>query len=551
MAKVVSRPADRKAWGDLYRDGGRTPREAKTISGIPLQPLYDAASLPAGHFEEKEGYPGFAPYTRGVYPSMYRDKLWTMRQFAGFGSAQDTNERYRYLLKQGQDGLSVAFDMPTLMGRDSDDEHSAGEVGRCGVAIDTVADMEVLFDSIDLSAVSTSMTINSPAAILLAMYIAVAEKKGISGERLGGTIQNDILKEYIAQKEYIYPPEQSLRLAVDVIEYCTEKMPRWHPVSISGYHIREAGSDAPQELAFTLADGFEYVRASVERGLHVDTFAPRLSFFFDAHIDFFEEIAKFRAARRIYAEVMRDRFGATNPRSMLMRFHTQTAGVSLTAQQPLNNITRTALEALAAVLGGTQSLHTNAMDEVVALPTEKAARIALRTQQIIAHESGAADVIDPLGGSYFVESLTDEMERRAYEYFAQIDERGGVVPAIEQGFFQREIAEASYRFEQALNDKQRIIVGVNDYVQQGDDDIEVLKITQEMEEEQKARLTDVKRTRDGAEVARALRELEAAARAKRNLIDPLLVAVRAYATEGEMIETMRQVFGGYRETAIY
>jgi methylmalonyl-CoA mutase N-terminal domain/subunit len=482
---------------------------------------------------------------------MYRNKLWTMRQFAGFGSAQDTNQRYRYLLEQGQDGLSVAFDMPTLMGRDSDDEHSSGEVGRCGVAIDTMADMEVLFDSIDLGAITTSMTINSPAAILLAMYIAVAEKKGISREKLGGTIQNDILKEYIAQKEYIYPPEQSLRLAVDVIEYCTENMPRWHPVSISGYHIREAGSDAPQELAFTLADGFEYVRASVERGLHVDSFAPRLSFFFDAHIDFFEEIAKFRAARRIYADVMRDRFGASNPRSMLMRFHTQTAGVSLTAQQPLNNITRTALEALAAVLGGTQSLHTNAMDEVVALPTEKAARVALRTQQIIAHETGAADVIDPLGGSYYVESLTDEMERRAYDYFTRIDDRGGVVQAIEQGFFQREIAEASYRFEQALNDKQRVIVGVNDYVQAGDDDIEVLKITQEMEEDQKLRLAEVKRSRDGKEVARTLGDLEAAARSKQNLVDPLLAAVRAYATEGEMIETMRQVFGGYRETAIY
>jgi methylmalonyl-CoA mutase N-terminal domain/subunit len=551
MAKVVSRPADRKAWDALYVAAGRAPREARTISGIPLQPLYDAASLPEGHFEEKQGYPGLPPYTRGVYPSMYRDKLWTMRQFAGFGSAQDTNQRYRYLLEQGQDGLSVAFDMPTLMGRDSDDEHSSGEVGRCGVAIDTMADMEVLFDSIDLGAITTSMTINSPAAILLAMYIAVAEKKGISREKLGGTIQNDILKEYIAQKEYIYPPEQSLRLAVDVIEYCTETMPRWHPVSISGYHIREAGSDAPQELAFTLADGFEYVRASVERGLHVDSFAPRLSFFFDAHIDFFEEIAKFRAARRIYADVMRDRFGASNPRSMLMRFHTQTAGVSLTAQQPLNNITRTALEALAAVLGGTQSLHTNAMDEVVALPTEKAARVALRTQQIIAHETGAADVIDPLGGSYYVESLTDEMERRVYDYFTRIDDRGGVVPAIEQGFFQREIAEASYRFEQALNDKQRVIVGVNDYVQAGDDDIEVLKITQEMEEDQKLRLAEVKRSRDGKEVARTLGDLEAAARSKQNLVDPLLAAVRAYATEGEMIETMRQVFGGYRETAIY
>ena len=551
MAKVVSRPADRKTWDDLYGDAGGAPREAETISGIPLQPLYDPGSLHEHHFEDKQGYPGLPPYTRGVYPSMYRDKLWTMRQFAGFGSATDTNSRYKYLLTQGQDGLSVAFDMPTLMGRDSDDEHSAGEVGRCGVAIDTLADMEVLFDSIDLGQITTSMTINSPAPILFAMYLAVAEKKGISREKLGGTIQNDILKEYIAQKEYVYPPAESLRLVVDVIEYCTENLPRWHPVSLSGYHIREAGSDAPQELAFTLADGFEYVRAAVERGLHVDSFAPRLSFFFDAHIDFFEEIAKFRAARRIYAEVMRDKFGATNPRSMLMRFHTQTAGVSLTAQQPFNNITRTALEALAAVLGGTQSLHTNAMDEVVALPTEKAAKVALRTQQIIAHEAGVTGVIDPLGGSYFVESLTDEMERRAYEYFARIDEIGGVIPAIENGFFQREIADASYRFEQALNSKKRVIVGVNDYIEEGDDEIEILKITQEMEEEQKQRLAKVKRSRDGTEVTRTLRDLEAAARAKQNLIDPLLAAVRAYATEGEMIETMRQVFGGYRETAVY
>jgi methylmalonyl-CoA mutase N-terminal domain/subunit len=551
MAKVVSRPADRKAWDDLYGDPASAPRQAETISGVPIEPLYDPASLPERHFEEKQGYPGMPPYTRGVYPSMYRDKLWTMRQFAGFGSAKDTNERYKYLLAKGQDGLSVAFDMPTLMGRDSDDEHAAGEVGRCGVAIDTLADMEVLFDSIDLGAITTSMTINSPASILFAMYLAVAEKKGISREKLGGTIQNDILKEYIAQKEYVYPPAESLRLVVDVIEYCTENLPRWHPVSVSGYHIREAGSDAPQELAFTLADGFEYVSASIERGLHVDSFAPRLSFFFDAHIDFFEEIAKFRAARRIYAEVMRDKFGATNPRSMLMRFHTQTAGVSLTAQQPFNNITRTALEALAAVLGGTQSLHTNAMDEVLALPTEKSAQVALRTQQIIALETGVASVIDPLGGSYYVEAMTDEIERRAYEYFARIDEVGGVIPAIENGFFQREIADASYRFERSLADKKRVIVGFNDFINENEDEIEVLKITQEMEEDQKLRLAEVKRSRDGKEVARTLRDLEAAARSKQNLIDPLLAAVRVYATEGEMIETMRQVFGGYRETAIY
>jgi methylmalonyl-CoA mutase N-terminal domain/subunit len=551
MAKVVSRPADRASWVERYNDPGRPPRQARTISDVPLEPLYDPSSLPEHHFEEKQGYPGLPPYTRGVYPSMYRDKLWTMRQFAGFGSAQDTNERYRHLLEQGQDGLSVAFDMPTLMGRDSDDEHSAGEVGRCGVAIDSLADMEVLFDAIDLGAITTSMTINSPAAILFAMYLAVAEKKGIPREKLGGTIQNDILKEYIAQKEYLYPPAPSLRLAVDVIVYCTENLPRWHPVSISGYHIREAGSDAPQELAFTLADGFEYVRASIERGLHVDSFAPRLSFFFDAHIDFFEEIAKFRAARRIYGEVMRDKFGATNPRSVQMRFHTQTAGVSLTAQQPFNNITRTALEALAAVLGGTQSLHTNAMDEVLALPTEKAAEVALRTQQIIALETGAASVIDPLGGSYYDEAMTDEMERRAYEYFDRIDDAGGVVPAIEKGFFQREIAEASYRFERSLAEKQRVIVGYNDFVNEDEEEIEVLKITQEMEESQKQRLSDVKRSRDSRAVTSALKDLEVAARAEQNLVAPMLAAVKVYATEGEIVETMRQVFGGYREAAIF
>src|ERR1700694_5479443 len=527
MARVGPPPADRRVWEDRYSAPVAHPREAWSISGIPIQPLYDPASLPGRHFEEKEGYPGLPPYTRGIHPSMYRDKLWHMRQVAVFGSAKDTNDRYKYLLSQGQDGLSVAFDMPTLMGRDSDDEHSAGEVGRCGVAIDTLADMEVLFDSIDLGQITTSMTINSPASILFAMYIAVAEKNGISREKLGGTIQNDILKEYIAQKEYLYPPEPSLRLAVDLIEYCTENLPRWHPVSISGYHIREAGSDAPQELAFTLADGFEYVRASIDRGLHVDSFAPRLSFFFDAHIDFFEEIAKYRAARRIYADVMRDRFGATNPRSVQMRFHTQTAGVSLTAQQPLNNITRTALEALAAVLGGTQSLHTNAMDEVMALPTERAAQVALRTQQIIAFETGAADVIDPLGGSYYVEAMTDEMERRAYEYFARIDDAGGVIPAIENGFFQREIAEASYRFERLVSEKKRIIVGANDFINDDDEEIEVLKITQEMEESQKLRVAEVKRSRDNTAVSRALHDLEVAARAELNLVEPILVAVRA------------------------
>jgi methylmalonyl-CoA mutase N-terminal domain/subunit len=544
----------RRAW-QLRYDGdgdGRRVHDARTITGLPLQPLYDPSDLAPGHFEEKLRYPGEFPYTRGVYPSMYRDKLWTMRQFAGFGSAQDTNERYKYLLAQGQNGLSVAFDMPTLMGRDSDDPHSIGEVGRCGVAVDSLRDMEVLFDGIDPGEVTTSMTINSPAPILFAMYLAVAEKKGVARDRLGGTLQNDILKEYIAQKEYLYPPEPSMRLAVDVIEYCTENVPRWHPVSISGYHIREAGADAVQELAFTLADGFEYVRATVERGLHVDSFAPRLSFFFDAHIDFFEEIAKFRAARRIWATVMRDRFGATKEKSLLMRFHTQTAGVSLTAQQPLNNVTRTALEALAAVLGGTQSLHTNALDEVLALPTQKAAEVALRTQQIIAHETGAASVIDPLGGSYYVEALTDEMERRANEYFERIDEQGGVLPAINNGFFQREIADASYRLEQRINSGDRVIVGVNAFAGAGDDDIEILKITAEMEEEQAERLAAVKRERDGTAVARTLGDLEAAARRDgENLIPTILEAVKAYATEGEIVDTLRQVFGEYREQALF
>jgi methylmalonyl-CoA mutase N-terminal domain/subunit len=545
-------PRGRAAWQGRYAGNGRAPREARTLTGLPLQPLYDPADLGPGHFEERERYPGEYPYTRGVYPSMYRDKLWTMRQFAGFGSATDTNARYKYLLSQGQDGLSVAFDMPTLMGRDSDDDHAAGEVGRCGVAVDSLRDMEILFDGIDLGQVTTSMTINSPAPILFAMYLAVAEKKGIGRERLGGTLQNDILKEYIAQKEYLYPPEPSMRLAVDVIEYCTENIPRWHPVSISGYHIREAGADAVQELAFTLADGFEYVRATVERGLHVDSFAPRLSFFFDAHIDFFEEIAKFRAARRIWATVMRERFGATAEKSLLMRFHTQTAGVSLTAQQPFNNVTRTAIEALAAVLGGTQSLHTNAMDEVLALPTQKAAETALRTQQIIAHETGAASVIDPLGGSYFVEAMTDEMERRAYDYFDRIEEQGGVLPAINNGFFQREIADASYRLEQRINSKDRVIVGVNAFEGSGDDDIEILQITQEMEEEQVARLVEVKRERDGTAVTRSLRDLEAAARRDdENLVPAMLEAVRVYATEGEIVETLRQVFGGYREQAVF
>src|SRR5438309_7647751 len=467
---------------------------------------------------------------------MYRDKLWTMRQFSGFGSAADTNQRYKFLLAHGQDGLSVAFDMPTLMGRDSDDPHSLGEVGRCGVAIDSLRDMEILFDGIDPSAITTSMTINSPAPILFAMYLAVAEKKGIGREHLGGTIQNDILKEYIAQKEYLFPPQPSMRLAVDVIEYCTENVPRWHPVSISGYHIREAGSDAVQELSFTLADGFEYVRATVERGLHVDSFAPRLSLFFDAHIDFFEEIAKFRAARRIWATVMKERFGATREKSLLMRFHTQTAGVSLTARQPEVNIARTAIEALSAVLGGTQSLHTNAMDEVLALPTDKAARIALRTQQVLAYESGVANTVDPLGGSYFVEQLTGRMEEEAESYFRQIEAIGGVIPAIEAGFMQKEIADAAFQHQQELEGRRRIVVGVNEFTGGNEvEDMQILRISPQVEQEQVERVREVRRRRDAARADRALAAVtKASADPEENLMPHSLEAVRAYCSEGEV-----------------
>ncbi|HJV30370.1 MAG TPA: methylmalonyl-CoA mutase family protein, partial [Gaiellaceae bacterium] len=449
-----------EAWKALYEATAEREGELfSTISGVENEALYTPENVEV----EDAGYPGVYPFTRGVYPSMYRGKLWTMRQFAGFGTAEETNARFRYLLDHGQTGLSTAFDMPTLMGYDSDHERSVGEVGREGVAIDSLEDMETLFGGIPLGDVSTSMTINSPAAVLLAFYAAVGEAQGVPMSELRGTIQTDILKEYIAQKEYIFPPEPSMRLVTDMVEFCTTSMPKWHPISISGYHIREAGSTAAQELAFTLADGFTYVEWAIERGLDVDAFAPRLSFFFNAHLDFFEEIAKYRAARRIWAREMRERFGAKSPRSWLMRFHTQTAGVSLTAQQPEVNIVRTALEALAAVLGGTQSLHTNSFDEALALPTEDAVRIALRTQQVIAHETGVVNTIDPLGGSYYVEHLTNELERQAYEYFARIDAFGGAVEAIKENFFQREIAEASFRYQAEVEAKQRIIVGVNRY----------------------------------------------------------------------------------------
>jgi methylmalonyl-CoA mutase N-terminal domain/subunit len=536
-------PEPQEAEAGTERDDGL---ETSTISGLEMAPVYTSRDL-EGIPEEP---PGEFPYTRGIHPSGYRGRLWTMRQFSGFATAAETNRRYHYLLANGQTGLSVAFDMPTLMGQDSDAPTSRGEIGHCGVAIDTLADMEALFHGIPLGEVTTSMTINSPAAVLLAMYLAVAEKQGVRFDRVGGTLQNDILKEYIAQKEYIFPPEPSMRLVVDTIEYCTREVPRWNSVSISGYHIREAGSTAVQELAFTLADGFAYVDACLERGLAVDDFAPRLSFFFDAHIDFFEEIAKFRAARRIWARHMRERYGAQDPRSWKLRFHTQTAGVSLTAQQPEVNVARTALEAMAAVLGGTQSLHTNAMDEVLALPTDKAARIALRTQQVIAYETGVASSADPLGGSYLVEDLTRRMEDGAEAYFKRIDELGGVIPAIEQGFFQKEIADAAFRYQQELEDRRRIVVGVNGFTTDEVEPIEILRISPQLEQEQAARVAEVRRTRDQAACSRALERLRKAAQGTDNLMPHILDAVRAYATEGEIMGTMVDVFGLYTEKAI-
>jgi methylmalonyl-CoA mutase N-terminal domain/subunit len=538
----------KQAWKEDFesspmRDDGI---ETSTISGIPLKPLYTAGDRPG----QTEEFPGQYPYTRGIHPSGYRGRLWTMRQFSGFATAEETNRRYKYLLANGQTGLSVAFDMPTLMGQDSDAPTSRGEIGHCGVAIDSLADMETLFDGIPLGDITTSMTINSPAAILLCMYIAVAEKQGIPASRLGGTLQNDILKEFIAQKEFIFPPEPSMRLVVDSIEYCAKEVPQWNTISISGYHIREAGSTAAQELAFTLADGMAYVDACLERGMRIDDFAPRLSFFFDAHIDFFEEIAKFRAARRIWARWMRERYGAQQERSWKLRFHTQTAGVSLTAQQPELNIARTAIEALAAVLGGTQSLHTNAMDEVLGLPTDKAARIALRTQQLLAYESGAANTVDPLGGSYFVEALTDEMERQAETYFKQIEALGGVIPAIEANFFQKEIADSAFRYQQEIEQKRRLVVGINEFTVDEDTPIEILRIDPKLESEQVARVRDVRQKRDQARCSNALSSLRKAAAGSDNLMPYILEAVRAYATEGEIMNTMVEVFGIYTERAV-
>jgi methylmalonyl-CoA mutase N-terminal domain/subunit len=542
------------------RDGKANVR---TLSGEPVKELYTEADLPAGigarpPAEDPIGRPGAYPYTRGIHPSMYRGRLWTMRQFAGFGTSEETNERFRYLLDHGQTGLSTAFDMPSLMGHDSDHARALGEVGREGVAIDTLDDMQTLFSGIDLGEVSVSMTINAPAAIMLAFFVAAAGSESpesgqpVAPEHLAGTIQADILKEYIAQKEWCFPIDPAMRLCGDMIEWCTRQMPRWHPISISGYHIREAGSTAQQELAFTLKDGLTYVEQAIARGLDVDDFAPRLSFFFNAQIDFFEEIAKYRAARRIWARELRDTFGAKNPRSWQMRFHTQTAGVSLTAQQPLNNIVRTTIEALAGVLGGTQSLHTNSYDEALALPTEEAVRIALRTQQMIAHESGVTATVDPLGGSYFVESLTDAMQERCYEYFAKIDALGGMVAAVKHNYPQREIADAAFELQQEIDTGERIVVGVNRYTQDDEQPIPTLRVDPALERKQTDRLQSVRARRDGTAVERTLAALrEDAAHGDRNLMDPLLACARAHASEGEIVESLQQVFGDYTETPVF
>jgi len=524
--------------------------EFSTVSSLPVARLYCPEDLEGWDFERDLGWPGEYPFTRGVQPTMYRGRLWTMRMFAGMGTAEDTNARFKYLLSQGQTGLSTAFDLPTLMGRDSDSPLSEGEVGKEGVAVSTLRDMEILFDGIPLGEVSTSMTINAPAAIVYAMYLAVAQKQGVPFSRLRGTIQNDIFKEYIAQKEWIYPPEPSVRLIVDTMEFSAERVPQWNTISISGYHIREAGATAVQELAFTLADGLGYVQAGMARGLAVDSFAPRLSYFFNSHNDFFEEIAKLRAARRIWARELRERFGAKDPRSWMLRTHVQTAGCSLTAQQPLNNIVRVTVQALAAVLGGCQSLHTDSMDETLCLPSEQAVTVALRTQQILAEESGVANTIDPLAGSYFVESLTNEMERQALAYIRKIDDMGGIVRAIEQGYPQREIADAAYHYQKQVESGQKTIVGVNKYVMAEETPIPLLRIPPEVEERQKARLREVKRTRDGKAVLSALRNLTAKARTSENLMPAILDCVKAYCTLEETANAMKEVFGEYRENSV-
>ena len=548
-------------WKSRAEASPDTGMKFTTLSGKPVDLLYTPgvaavgdhhAEKEAGEFLEDIGFPGQFPYTRGIHPNGYRGKIWTMRQFAGFGTPEDTNARFKYLLEHGQTGLSTAFDLPTLMGRDADDPWSEGEVGICGVAISSLKDMETLFSGIPLGEVSTSMTINSPAAMIFAYYLCVAEKQGVPFNKLRGTLQNDILKEYIAQKEFIYPPEPSMRIITDMIEFTTAEVPQWNPVSVSGYHIREAGSTAAQELAFTLADGFSYIEHCIARGMEVDAFAPRISFFFNSHIDFFEEIAKLRAARRIYARRMKEKYGAKSAKSMTLRFHTQTAGCSLTAQQPENNIVRTAYEALAGVLGGTQSLHTNSMDETLALPSEKAVKIALRTQQVLAYEIGVVNTVDPLGGSYFVESETDRLEAEANAYFDQIDALGGVIPAIEAGFFQREIADAAYRYQIELDKKEKFIVGVNEFVEQEEKiDIPILQISPEVEKAQKKKLAEVRANRSQSAVEESIEEIRAAGFGHTNLMPVLIKAARNYVTLGEMIDTLKVPFGEYQESVVF
>ncbi|AAR36692.1 methylmalonyl-CoA mutase family protein [Geobacter sulfurreducens] len=545
----------KQAWQDtvVAKNIAKAPErkpEFRTTSGIEMERCFTPTFEGYEGYEEKLGFPGQYPFTRGVQPTMYRGRFWTMRQYAGFGTAKESNERYKYLLQAGQTGLSVAFDLPTQMGYDSDAAMAAGEVGKVGVAIDSLADMEVLFDGIPLDQVSTSMTINSTAAILLAMYIAVAEKQGVSADKISGTIQNDILKEYMARGTYIYPPRESMRIITDIFAYCKDCVPKWNTISISGYHIREAGSSAVQEVAFTLADGIAYVDAAIKAGLSVDEFAPRLAFFFNAHNNLLEEVAKFRAARRMWAKIMKERFGAKDPRSMMLRFHTQTAGCTLTAQQPDNNIMRVTIQALAAVLGGTQSLHTNSRDEALALPTEDSVRIALRTQQVIAYESGAADSIDPLAGSFLVESLTDQIEQAAFDYIEKIDRLGGAVEAISRGFQQKEIQDSAYAYQRAIETDEMIIVGVNRFTIQNEPQPELLKIKEEVEIAQKKALTDMKAKRDSAKVQEALKALEAAARGTDNLMPPILQAVKTYATLGEIADVLRGVFGVHRETVV-
>lgn len=542
----------KQRWEARHAKNQTTGWKHTTLSGKELDTLYSPKDVVPKDYLEKIGFPGEYPYTRGIHPNGYRGRVWTMRQFAGFGSPEDTNERFKYLLAHGQTGLSTAFDLPTLMGRDADDPWSEGEVGICGVAISSLKDMEKLFSGIPLGEVSTSMTINSPAAMIFAYYLCVAEKQGVPFANLRGTLQNDILKEYIAQKEFIYPPEPSVRIIVDMMEYCRDNVPQWNPVSVSGYHIREAGSTAAQELAFTLADGFAYVEACIERGMDVDSFAPRISHFFNSHIDFFEELAKLRAARRIYAKRMKEKYGAKNPKSWTLRFHTQTAGCSLTAQQPENNIVRTAFEAMAAVLGGTQSLHTNSMDETLALPSEKAVKIALRTQQILAYETGVINTVDPLGGSYFVEAETDRLEAEANAYFDQIDAFGGVIPAIEAGFFQREIADAAYRYQIELDKKEKFIVGVNEFIEEDEKiDIPILQISPEVERQQKRELAELRENRSQAAVDESIAEITAAGFGHTNLMPVLIKASRNYVTLGEMIDSLKVPFGEYVEAIVF